>query len=71
MVCEELAAAGTPLLLLVVSAAISAEVICGVQDTQEQRKTWLPGLASGTSKMAFAITEPDAGSNTHRLSARS
>jgi alkylation response protein AidB-like acyl-CoA dehydrogenase len=67
LVCEELAAAGTPLLLLVVSAAISAEVI-GKFGTEEQRKTWLPGLAGGSSKMVFAITEPDAGSNTHRLS---
>jgi alkylation response protein AidB-like acyl-CoA dehydrogenase len=67
LVCEELAAAGTPLLLLVVSAAISAEVISEF-GTEDQRKTWLPGLASGTSKMVFAITEPDAGSNTHRLS---
>jgi len=67
LVCEELAAAGTPLLLLVVSAAISAEVITEF-GTEEQRQTWLPGLASGTAKMVFAITEPDAGSNTHRLS---
>src|SRR6202011_1829308 len=67
LVCEEIAAAGTPLLLLVVSAAISAEVICEF-GTEEQRRTWLPRLASGTSKMVFAITEPDAGSNTHRLS---
>jgi alkylation response protein AidB-like acyl-CoA dehydrogenase len=67
MVCEELAAAGTPLLLLVVSAAISAEVISEF-GTEEQRKTWLPRLSGGASKMVFAITEPDAGSNTHRLS---
>jgi alkylation response protein AidB-like acyl-CoA dehydrogenase len=67
LVCEEIAAAGTPLLLLVVSAAISAEVICEF-GTEEQRKTWLPGLASGATKMVFAITEPDAGSNTMRLS---
>jgi alkylation response protein AidB-like acyl-CoA dehydrogenase len=66
IVCEELAAQGTPLLLLLVSAAISAEVIAEV-GTEEQRKTWLPGLAAGTSKVVFAITEPDAGSNTHRL----
>ena len=67
LVCEELAAAGTPLLLLVVSAAISAEVIAEF-GTEDQRKTWLPGLAGGTTKIVFAITEPDAGSNTHRLS---
>ena len=67
LVCEEIAAAGTPLLLLVVSAAISAEVICEF-GTEEQRKTWLPGLASGAAKVVFAITEPDAGSNTLRIS---
>ena len=67
IVCEELAAQGTPLLLLLVSAAISAEVIAEF-GTDDQRKTWLPGLAAGTSKVVFAITEPDAGSNTHRLS---
>ena len=67
LVCEELGAQGTPLLLLVVSAAISAEVITRF-GTDEQRATWLPGLAGGTTKVVFAITEPDAGSNTHRLS---
>ncbi|MGH3069091.1 MAG: acyl-CoA dehydrogenase family protein [Streptosporangiaceae bacterium] len=67
LVCEELGAQGTPLLLLVVSAAISAEVLTRF-GTDEQRATWLPGLAAGTTKIVFAITEPDAGSNTHRLS---
>jgi alkylation response protein AidB-like acyl-CoA dehydrogenase len=67
LVCEEIAAQGTPLLLLLVSAAISAGMIAEF-GTEEQRKTWLPGLASGASKVVFAITEPDAGSNTHRLS---
>ncbi len=69
IVCEELAAQGTPLLLLLVSAAISGEVITEF-GTDEQRKTWLPPLAAGTSKVVFAITEPDAGSNTHRLATR-
>ena len=67
LVCEELGAQGTPLLLLVVSAAISAEVITRF-GTDAQRAAWLPGLAAGTTKVVFAITEPDAGSNTHRLS---
>src|ERR1035438_7968631 len=67
LVCEEIAAAGTPLLLLLVSAAISAEMIAEF-GTGEQRTTWLPGLANGTAKMVFAITEPDAGSNTLRIS---
>jgi alkylation response protein AidB-like acyl-CoA dehydrogenase len=36
--------------------------------TEEQRQAWLPGLASGAAKVVFAITEPDAGSNTLRIS---
>ena len=67
LVCEEIAAAGTPLLLLLVSAAISAEMIARF-GTEEQRQAWLPGLASGAVKVVFAITEPDAGSNTLRIS---
>jgi Acyl-CoA dehydrogenases len=67
IVCEEIAAQGTPMLLLLVSAAISAEVIAEF-GTEELRKEWLPGLAAGTSKVVFAITEPDAGSNTHKIS---
>ena len=67
LVCEEIAAHGVPLLLLLVSAAISAEMISEF-GTDEQRKTWLPGLASGAVKVVFAITEPDAGSNTLRIS---
>jgi alkylation response protein AidB-like acyl-CoA dehydrogenase len=66
IVCEEIAAQGTPLLLLLVSAAISGEVIAKF-GTDAQRKAWLPGLATGAIKVVFAITEPDAGSNTHRL----
>jgi alkylation response protein AidB-like acyl-CoA dehydrogenase len=69
IVCEEVAAQGTPLLLLLVSAAISAEIITEF-GTAEQRKTWLPALADGSTKVVFAITEPDAGSNTHRLATR-
>ncbi|MGM1061194.1 acyl-CoA dehydrogenase family protein [Saccharothrix sp. Mg75] len=65
-VCEELAAAGCPLLLTVVSPAICATVIARF-GTAEQKRRWLPGFADGTTKMAFAITEPDAGSNSHRL----
>jgi alkylation response protein AidB-like acyl-CoA dehydrogenase len=67
IVCEESAAQGCPLLLMIVSCAISAEVIAAY-GTEEQRRAWLPGLADGQKKVVFAITEPDAGSNTHRLS---
>jgi alkylation response protein AidB-like acyl-CoA dehydrogenase len=67
IVCEETAAQGCPLLLLLVSSGISGEVI-GAYGAPEQRRRWLPRLASGEGKIVFAITEPDAGSNTHRLS---
>lgn len=66
IVCEELAAQGCPLLLLIVSSAICATVVTRF-GTEEQRQRWLPPLASGETKMAFAITEPDAGSNSHRI----
>jgi alkylation response protein AidB-like acyl-CoA dehydrogenase len=65
-VCEELAAAGCPLLLTVVSPAICGTIISRY-GTDEQRKQWLPGIAGGTFIMAFAITEPDAGSNAHKI----
>ncbi|QWF84463.1 Acyl-CoA dehydrogenase fadE12 [Amycolatopsis sp. CA-230715] len=65
-VCEELAAVGTPLLLMVVSPAICATVVARF-GTDEQKKRWLPGFADGSVRMSFAITEPDAGSNSHRI----
>jgi len=64
---EECAAGGCPLLMLLVSPAICGSVIARY-GTDEQKDRWLPGLASGADKMAFAITEPDAGSNSHRIS---
>ncbi|HEY6744260.1 MAG TPA: acyl-CoA dehydrogenase family protein [Mycobacteriales bacterium] len=67
IVAEELSTAGCPLLLLVVSPAICATIIAR-SGTTEQKERWLPGLATGAIKMAFAITEPDAGSNSHNLS---
>jgi alkylation response protein AidB-like acyl-CoA dehydrogenase len=32
------------------------------------KQQWLPGIGDGTRKVAFGITEPDAGSNSHELS---
>lgn len=66
IVLEELGAAGCPLLMLVVSPAICGTIIARF-GTDDQRARYLPGLADGTRRMAFAITEPDAGSNTHQL----
>ncbi|GGO96108.1 acyl-CoA dehydrogenase family protein [Wenjunlia tyrosinilytica] len=66
IVLEELGAAGSPLLMLVVSPAICGTVIARF-GTDEQRRRWLPGIADGSARMAFGITEPEAGSNSHRL----
>ena len=67
IVAEELAAKGCPLLLIIVSPAICSTIIARF-GTQEQCTRWLPKFASGERKMAFAITEPDAGSNSHNIS---
>jgi alkylation response protein AidB-like acyl-CoA dehydrogenase len=67
IVQEELAAAGCPLLVIVVSPAICATIIAKF-GTEAQKQRWLPRFATGKLKMAFAITEPDAGSNSHNLS---
>ena len=67
IVCEELAVQGLPLLILIVSPAIAGSIITKF-GTDGQKQSWLPGLASGERRIAFAITEPDAGSNSHRLS---
>ena len=67
IVCEELAVQGLPLLILIVSPAIAGSIITKF-GTDGQKQNWLPGIASGERRIAFAITEPDAGSNSHRLS---
>jgi alkylation response protein AidB-like acyl-CoA dehydrogenase len=66
IVAEELSAAGLPLLMLIVSPAICGTVLSRY-GTGEQKERWLPGLSSGAIKMAFAITEPDAGTNSHNI----
>jgi alkylation response protein AidB-like acyl-CoA dehydrogenase len=66
LVLEELGAAGTPLLMLIVTPAITGTVIARF-GTDAQKRAWLPGLGDGTRRMAFGITEPDAGSNSHRI----
>jgi alkylation response protein AidB-like acyl-CoA dehydrogenase len=66
VVVEELAAQGMPLLIWVISPAICGSILaCHASDEMKQR--WLPGIADGTKKMAFGLTEPDAGSNSHNI----
>ena len=66
IVIEECAAQGCPMLSLVI-ASICAPIIDAYGSTELKDK-WLPGIATGKLKMAFAITEPDARSNTHNVS---
>ncbi|MFF8095955.1 acyl-CoA dehydrogenase family protein [Streptomyces sp. NPDC016675] len=66
LVLEEMGAAGNPLLMMIVSPAICGTVIARF-GTEAQKREWLPALADGSRLMAFGITEPDAGSNSHRI----
>jgi alkylation response protein AidB-like acyl-CoA dehydrogenase len=67
VVTEELAAHGMPLLIAVISPAICGSILAA-HASPAMKADWLPGLADGTRKMAFALTEPDAGSNSHNVS---
>ena len=66
LVMEEMAAGGSALLMMVVSPAINGTIISKF-GTEDQKKRWIPGIADGSITMAFAITEPDAGSNSHKI----
>lgn len=66
IVIEEVAAQGCPMLSLVIQS-ICAPIIAA-HGSEDLKSDWLPALASGRRKMAFGITEPGAGSNTHRIS---
>ncbi|MDP9094288.1 MAG: acyl-CoA/acyl-ACP dehydrogenase [Actinomycetota bacterium] len=66
LVEEELSACGSSQLMMVVSPAICGTVISRY-GTEEQKHRWIPGIADGSFIMAFGITEPDAGSNSHNI----
>ncbi|MGH3151942.1 MAG: acyl-CoA dehydrogenase family protein [Streptosporangiaceae bacterium] len=67
IITEELAANGLPLLIAVISPAICGSILAA-HASPAMQADWLPGLADGTRRMAFALTEPDAGSNSHNVS---
>lgn len=66
---EEIARGGCSLLLIVVSPAIAGSILVR-HGTPEQKDRWVRGIAAGTTRIAFAITEPDAGSNSHNIQTR-
>jgi alkylation response protein AidB-like acyl-CoA dehydrogenase len=63
---EEITANGCALLLIVVSPAIVGSILAR-HGTPDQKERWLRPIGEGTTKIAFAITEPDAGSNSHNI----
>lgn len=67
VVVEELAAHGMPMLIWVISPAIVGSILAA-HASEEMKKAWLPGIADGSRKIAFGLTEPDAGSNSHQVS---
>ena len=54
IVTEELAAHGMPLLIAVISPAICGSILAA-HASPDMKASWLPGLADGTRKMAFAL----------------
>jgi alkylation response protein AidB-like acyl-CoA dehydrogenase len=66
VVVEELAAHGMPLLIWVISPAICGSILAR-HASEEMKRRWLPPIADGSKKMAFGLTEPDAGSNSHNV----
>jgi alkylation response protein AidB-like acyl-CoA dehydrogenase len=66
---EELSAAGCPLFPLLVSPGVVGTILAR-HGTPDQQDRFLRGIGSGREHYAFAITESDAGSNSHRISTR-
>lgn len=66
VVVEELAAHGMPLLVWVISPAICGNILAH-HASEDMKQRWLPVIADGTNIMAFGMTEPDAGSNSHNI----
>ena len=67
IVAEEAAAAGCPQIMLMISPGIVGSLLAR-HATEEQKQRWLAPMATGRVRIAFAITEPDAGSNSHHIS---
>ncbi|MCM3516642.1 acyl-CoA dehydrogenase family protein [Nocardioides sp. P86] len=66
VVIEECAAQGCPMQMIVISS-ITASIIAR-HGSEVLKERWLEGICSGEKKVVFAITEPDAGTNTHNIS---
>ncbi len=67
IVVHEAAVAGCPMQSMLFSSGVTGTVLERSAST-DQKARWLPGVASGRTRLSFAITEPDSGSNAHRIS---
>jgi alkylation response protein AidB-like acyl-CoA dehydrogenase len=67
VVVHEAAVAGCPMQSMLFSSGVTGTIL-DRSANDEQKARWLPGVASGDIRLSFAITEPDAGSNAHRIS---
>lgn len=65
-VIEETAAAGVPVLSAIFSAGVNGTILAQ-HGTVEQKERWLRPLAEGSAMSSFAITEPDAGTNSFAI----
>jgi len=66
VVVEELSAHGMPMLVWVISPAMIGSILAAY-GSDHLKQEWLPGIAAGTKKIAFGLTESDAGSNSHQV----
>ena len=62
---EGLSNQGVPLLSLVVGATMTLSLLSS-NGTEAQKREFLPAACAGDIRFCFAITEPDAGTNTIR-----
>jgi alkylation response protein AidB-like acyl-CoA dehydrogenase len=62
IVVQETALGGCPLQAMLFSAGVTGTIL-NRSASDEQNPRWLPGAAAGETRLSFAITEPDAGSN--------
>jgi alkylation response protein AidB-like acyl-CoA dehydrogenase len=67
IVVQETALAGCPMQSMMFSPGVVGSILDRSADDQ-QKARWLPNVATGQARLSFAITEPDAGSNAHRIS---
>ncbi|HWI71078.1 MAG TPA: acyl-CoA dehydrogenase family protein [Baekduia sp.] len=66
---EEVSAAGCPLLPLMVSPGVAGTILTR-HGSEAQKDRWLRPLGTGQGHYALAVTEPDAGSNSHNIATR-